>query len=70
MNTSFTNFCDKLISLAQEHADAGTSLQEIYGAFCTAQNHIRIILHENYKKQETMRESEESKANCDQRMMS
>jgi inhibitor of KinA sporulation pathway (predicted exonuclease) len=61
MNTSFTNFCDELISLAQKHADTGASLEEIYGAFCAAQNLVRIILHENYKKQGTMRESEESK---------
>jgi hypothetical protein len=29
MNTSFTNFCDELISLAQKHADTGASLEEI-----------------------------------------
>lgn len=61
MNTNFDNFYNELLQLAQKHADAGTSLQEIYGAFGAAQNYIGFILHDNYKKQATKKELEESK---------
>ena len=59
MNPNFANFYNELLQLAQKHADAGASLQEIYGAFGAAQNYIGFILHDKYKK--TMREIEESK---------
>jgi hypothetical protein len=65
MNTSFANIYNELLQLAQKHTDAGTSLQEIYGAFGAAQNYIGFILQDNYKKQATMRESEESKKKHD-----
>jgi hypothetical protein len=73
MNPNFANFYNELLQLAQKHADAGTSLQEIYGAFGSAQSHVGFVMHDNYKKQATMRELEESKKkhdNCGQRMMS
>jgi hypothetical protein len=65
MNPNFANFYNELLQLAQKNADAGTSLQEIYGAFGAAQNYIGFILQDNYKKQATMRELEESKKKHD-----
>jgi hypothetical protein len=65
MNPNFANIYNELLSLAQKHADAGTSLQEIYGAFGAAQNYFGFILHDNYKKQATMRELEATKKKND-----
>lgn len=65
MNPNFENFYNELLQLAQKHADAGASLQEIYGAFGAAQNYIGFILQDNYKKRATMLELEESKKNHD-----
>lgn len=53
MNPNFANFYNELLQLAQKHADAGTSLQEIYGAFGSAQNHVGFMLHEHYRAQAT-----------------
>jgi hypothetical protein len=66
MNPNFANFYNELLQLAQKHADAGASLQEIYGAFGSAQNHVGFMLHEHYRAQATKKEWEETKANCDQ----
>lgn len=65
MNPSFANLYNELLQLAQKHADADTSLQEIYGAFCAAQKHVGFVMHDNYKKHATMHELEESKKKND-----
>lgn len=61
MNPNFANIYNELLQLAQKHTDAGASIQEIYGAFVAVQNYLGFVIHDNYKKQATMRESEESK---------
>lgn len=66
MSQNFANFFNDLLQLAQKHADNGTSLQEIYGAFGAAQNHVGFMLHENYRAQATKREWEDTKKNCEQ----
>lgn len=65
MNPNFANFYNELLQLAQKHADAGASLQEIYGAFGSAQNHVGFMLHEHYRAQAIKKEWEEARANCD-----
>ena len=61
MNPNFANFYNELLQLAQKHADAGASLQEIYGAFGSAQNHVGFMLHEHYRAQAIKKEWEETK---------
>lgn len=65
MNANFATFYNELLQLAQKHADAGASLQEIYGAFGAAQNYIGFILQDNYKKQLIRHELEEAKKKHD-----